>query len=258
MTTSTFAALGVPDDLVGTLTDAGITQPFPIQAAVIRDALAGHDVCGKAPTGSGKTLAFGIPLIAELDKASPKKPRALVLAPTRELAAQIQRELMPLGKTRRRFIGIVYGGVGYGPQIQSMRRGVDVLVATPGRLLDLMEQGHVDLSEIDIAVVDEADRMADMGFLPDVRRILDAMPQERRTWLFSATLDGDVAVLTKRYQRNPRRHEVDGGDDHSAARHLFWQVAHADRATHTADVVAASSPAVVFCRTRRGADNLTR
>jgi superfamily II DNA/RNA helicase len=121
-----------------------------------------------------------------------------------------------------------------------------------------MEQGHVDLSEIDVAVIDEADRMADMGFLPDVRRILDAMPADRRTWLFSATLDGDIAVLTKRYQSNPRRHEVEGGDDHGAARHLFWKVEHADRAAHAAEVVSTSSPAIVFCRTRRGADNLTR
>jgi len=257
--TKTFADLGVPDDLVAVLTRAGITTPFPIQTAVIPDALGGRDVSGRAPTGSGKTLAFGLPLMATVAKGRPARPKALVLAPTRELAEQISRELIPLGKARRRFVGVIYGGVGYGPQIQSMRRGVDVLVACPGRLLDLIEQRHVDLSEVEIAVVDEADRMADMGFLPDVKRILTMTSPQRRTWLFSATLDGAVGVLTKQYQSDPVRHDVGEADDtHGNARHFFWKVGADERPQHTAAAITASSPAIVFCRTRHGADKLTK
>ncbi len=259
MTATSFADLGVPDDLVAVLTRAGITAPFPIQTAVIPDALAGRDVSGRAPTGSGKTIAFGLPLMATVGKGRPARPRALVLAPTRELAEQISRELIPLGKARRRFVGVVYGGVGYGPQIQSLRRGVDVLVACPGRLLDLIEQRHIDLGEVEIAVIDEADRMADMGFLPVVERILGMTPESRRTWLFSATLDGAVGGLTRRHQRDPIRHEVgEAGDDHGNARHFFWNVGDVDRIEHTADVIRASSPAIVFCRTRHGADKVAK
>ena len=256
--TSTFAELGVPDDLVAVLTRAGITAPFPIQTAVIPDAIAGRDVCGRAPTGSGKTIAFGLPLMATVGKGRPARPRALVLAPTRELAEQIARELIPLGKARRRFVGVVYGGVGYGGQIQSMRRGVDVLVACPGRLLDLIGQRHVDLSEVEIAVIDEADRMADMGFLPDVRKILDMTPASRRTWLFSATLDGAVGVITRQYQKDAIRHDVgEANEDHGNARHFFWKVGDAERVEQTAAAIGASAPAIVFCRTRHGADKLT-
>ena len=257
--TTTFADLGVPDDIIALLARSGITEPFPIQAAVIRDALAGRDISGRAPTGSGKTLAFGIPLMMTVEHARPKRPRALILAPTRELADQIQRELAPLGKDRSRSVGVVYGGVGYGPQIQSMRRGVDVLVACPGRLLDLIEQRHIDLSEVGIAIVDEADRMADMGFMPDVKKILDMTRPDRRTWLFSATLDGAVAELTRRYQRDPVRHEVgEKSDDHGNARHFFWKVGQVDRVAHTASVISASSPAIVFCRTRHAADKVAK
>jgi len=257
--TSTFAELGVPDDLVAVLTRAGITAPFPIQTAVIPDAIAGRDVCGRAPTGSGKTIAFGLPLMATVGKGRPARPRALVLAPTRELAEQIARELIPLGKARRRFVGVVYGGVGYGGQIQSMRRGVDVLVACPGRLLDLIGQRHVDLSEVEIAVIDEADRMADMGFLPDVRKILDMTPASRRTWLFSATLDGAGGVITRQYQKDAIRHDVgEANEDHGNARHFFWKVGQVDRVAHTASVISASSPAIVFCRTRHAADKVAK
>jgi superfamily II DNA/RNA helicase len=256
---TTFADLGVPGDLVAVLARDGITTPFPIQTAVIPDAIAGRDISGRAPTGSGKTLAFGLPLMATAAKARPGRPRALVLAPTRELAEQIARELVPLGRVRRRFVGVVYGGVGYGGQIQSMRRGVDVLVACPGRLLDLVSQRHVDLSEVEIAVVDEADRMADMGFLPDVKRILDMTSPTRRTWLFSATLDGAVGAITRQYQREPVRHEVgEANENHGNARHFFWKVGEGDRVEHTAAAITASTPAIVFCRTRHGADKLTR
>ena len=170
---SSFIDLGVPADLVAALDSRGITAPFEVQAATIPDIFAGRDVCGRAPTGSGKTLAFGIPLVAMVGKAKPRRPRALVLAPTRELAAQITRELSPLAAVRGRSVFAVYGGVGYEPQRRAMRRGVDVLVACPGRLHDLVEQGVVRLDSVSTVVIDEADRMADMGFLPQVRKLLD-------------------------------------------------------------------------------------
>jgi len=193
--TTTFAHLGLPDTLVRALARRDIVEPFPVQAATIPDAIAGRDVSGKAPTGSGKTLAFGLPLLAMVEKATRHQPRALILAPTRELAEQIKQELTPLARAVDRSVHAVYGGVSYGPQKGALRNGVDVLVATPGRLEDLMEQRSVDLSSVEIAVVDEADRMADMGFLPAVRRILDRTAKRRQTLLFSATLDGDIAVL---------------------------------------------------------------
>jgi len=189
----TFAQLGVPPEIVRALDDRGITEPFEIQTATIADAMAGRDVCGRAPTGSGKTLAFGIPLVANVSDASPRHPRGLILAPTRELADQIHEELRSFaGKVRT---GVVYGGVGYGPQVSKLRKGIEILVACPGRLEDLIERGDVSLSKVETVVIDEADRMADMGFLPAVRRILDLTRGDRQTVLFSATLDGDVAKL---------------------------------------------------------------
>jgi superfamily II DNA/RNA helicase len=256
---TSFSDLGVPADLVSVLDKRGIHEPFPIQTAVIPDGLAGRDVCGRAPTGSGKTFAFGIPLIARVGKATPRRPRGLVLAPTRELAEQIKKELVPLALPRKRWVSSIYGGVGYEPQRKALRRGVDIVVACPGRLLDLVGEGSIDLSEVDMVVVDEADRMADMGFLPDVRRLLDMTSSQRQTWLFSATLDGDVAVLTRDYQSSPARHEVGAGENtHSEARHVFWGVNHHDRIGHTADVVGAAGQSIVFTRTRHGADRVAR
>lgn len=258
MTTS-FAHLGLPSPLVRALTGRGIHEPFPVQAATIPDALAGRDVCGKAPTGSGKTLAFGLALLVRAGQADRNRPRALILAPTRELAEQIKQELTPLSKATRRRVSAVYGGVGYGPQKAALRRGVDILVATPGRLEDLMEQRAVDLGQVDIVVVDEADRMADMGFLPAVRRILDRTSPHRQTLLFSATLDGDVAVLSRDYQRDAVRHEAGTVEPETIdARHHFWLVEHQDRVRHTADVIGAAGRSIVFTRTRRGADRLAR
>ncbi len=256
---TTFAQLGLPEPLVRALRNKDITEPFPIQAATIPDALSGRDTSGKAPTGSGKTLAFGLPLLVRVDKAQRNKPTALILAPTRELAEQIKAELAPLAKSMKRFVFSVYGGVGYGQQRQALRRGVDVLVATPGRLEDLIEQGDVQLSHASIVVVDEADRMADMGFLPLVKRILDQTSNKRQTMLFSATLDGDIATLVDRYQNNPVRHDA-GGVDTAAmdARHHFWMVDHHDRVQHTADVVEEAGRSIVFTRTRRGADRLAK
>ncbi|MCZ6661353.1 MAG: DEAD/DEAH box helicase [Actinobacteria bacterium] len=257
--TTTFAHLGLPNSLVQALARRDIVEPFPVQEVTIPDALAGRDVCGKAPTGSGKTLAFGLPLLVNVDKASRNRPRALILAPTRELAEQIKQDLAPLAKAADRFVFAIYGGVGYGPQKAALRKGVDVLVATPGRLEDLMEQRSVDLSQVNIVVIDEADRMADMGFLPAVRRILDRTSQRRQTMLFSATLDGDIAVLSRDYQRDPVRHETGTVDSETIdARHHFWLVQHHDRLQHTADVVAAAGRSIVFTRTRHGADRVAR
>jgi len=258
----TFADLGVSADLVVLLARDGITAPFPIQKATLPDALAGRDVSGRAPTGSGKTLAFGITLVEALGRGSrskPRRPRGLVLAPTRELAAQVCGVLAPFAKARGLAVAAVYGGTGYGPQLRSLREAVDILVACPGRLEDLIERRDVSLGDVTIAVVDEADRMADMGFLPAVRRILDQSAEDRQVLLFSATLDGEVDVLVRRYQTNPARHEVELEVATSGeVRHLFWKVDRNDRVTLAAKVVAGHGSSVVFCRTRHGADRLTR
>ncbi|MBM3695737.1 MAG: DEAD/DEAH box helicase [Actinobacteria bacterium] len=257
--TPTFADLGTPREVVAALAAIGVTEPLPIQVAAIPDALAGRDICGSAPTGSGKTLAFGIPLVTKVERARPGRPRALVLAPTRELAEQIRNELDVIAPVCGLHTAAVYGGVGYEAQRRALRRGVDVLVACPGRLADLIEQGSVRLDEVDRVVVDEADRMADMGFLPEVRRLLDMTAPDRQTMLFSATLDGPVAALTRRYQSDPVRHEVAGiGEDAIDARHFFWQVGAHDRIEHTAGIVAAAGSTIIFCRTRHGVDRLAR
>ena len=230
-----------------------------MQAATIPDALSGRDVSGKAPTGSGKTLAFGLPLLATVPQGSRNKPSALVLAPTRELAEQIKQELQPLARAVGRSVAAIYGGVGYGPQLKALRAGVDVLVATPGRLEDLMQQRSVDLGRVTFAVVDEADRMADMGFMPAVRRILDTTSRQRQTLLFSATLDRDVAVLSRDYQRDPVSHQSGSIEpETSDASHHFWLVTREKRVEHTAAIVARAGRSIVFTRTRRGADRLAK
>jgi superfamily II DNA/RNA helicase len=255
----TFASLGLPGPVVEVLTKGGITTPLPIQAATIADALAGRDVLGKAPTGSGKTLAFALPLAVTVQRGTPRRPRALVLAPTRELAAQITAELVPLLAVRKLRAHAVYGGVGFGPQRQALRRGLDVLVACPGRLEDLMSTGDVGLSDVEVVVIDEADRMADMGFLPAVRRILDSTAPKRQTLLFSATLDGDVDVLVRRYQHDPVRHDVaEEGDGVGGADHRFEVVAQAGRVEACAAIVAGARSSIVFVRTKHGADRLAR
>lgn len=257
--TPTFEQLGLPPPIVDALARQGVTEPFPIQVAAIPDAIGGGDVCGMAPTGSGKTIAFGSAVLARVGTAREGRPRALVLVPTRELADQISRELAPLAKAMSRSLIAIYGGVGYGHQKSALRRGVDVVVATPGRLEDLIAQGSVNLSDVDIVVIDEADRMADMGFLPVVRRILGLTRQGRQTLLFSATLDGDVAVLSRDYQRRPVRHEavtVDSAGE--TATHHFLLVGHHERAAHAADLVASEGQSIVFTRTRHGADRLAK
>ncbi|HEU4750239.1 MAG TPA: DEAD/DEAH box helicase [Acidimicrobiia bacterium] len=253
---STFTDLGVPARLIEVLNKHSIVEPFPIQEATIPDLLSGRDVLGRAPTGSGKTLAFGLPLITRVGKATSRRPRALILAPTRELAEQIARELVPYAKAYGRAVTAVYGGVGYDPQRNALRKGADVLVATPGRLADLIDERTVSLVEVDIVVIDEADRMADMGFMPQVRRLLDQTTTPRQTMLFSATLDSDVASLTQRYQTDPVRHEVGDHEDHLEAAHYFWRVDASERIGITAEIIESATPTLVFTRTRYGADKV--
>jgi superfamily II DNA/RNA helicase len=254
-----FADLGVPSDLCARLDAAAITEPFPIQSAVIPDALAGRDVAGRAPTGSGKTLAFGLPLVIRLRPAQRRRPTALVLAPTRELAEQITSELRPFVRERRHAVVSVYGGVGYGAQRNALDSGAELVVACPGRLEDLIQSGVVSLSDVNQVVIDEADRMADMGFLPAVRRILALSSHERQVLLFSATFDAAVSNLARDIQRDAVVHEIGPqGPDISAARHIFWHVEPTERAAATADAIKAMGSTIVFCRTRHGADRLTK
>ena len=258
-TLTTFAALGVADDLCARLTRDRRTEPFPIQAATIPPGLAGKDVCGRAPTGSGKTLAFGLPIAQRVERARPGRPRALILAPTRELAAQIETELRPLLAIRKRWVASFYGGVGFGPQLKALRRGTDVAVGCPGRVADLVRRGDLVLSDVDIVVIDEADRMADMGFLPEVRRLLDVVQPNRQTFLFSATLDGDVDVLVRNYQRDPVRCDVappERRDDRTV--HRFVETVREERVNLTRDLVVEHGSTVVFCRTKRGVDRVAR
>ncbi|MBW3615408.1 MAG: DEAD/DEAH box helicase [Actinobacteria bacterium] len=245
-------------EILGLLANRGIHTAFDVQSATIPAALAGRDVCGRAPTGSGKTLAFGIPVAARVSRARPARPRALVLVPTRELASQIQTELAPMLALRKRSIATFYGGVSFVPQLKMLRRGVDVAVACPGRLADLVRRGNLILDEVEVVVVDEADRMADMGFLPEVRRILDQVRPDRQTLLFSATLDGEVDVLVRNYQRNPHRAEVappEPEDDRTT--HVFVDTGREQRVGKTAELVGRHGSAIVFCRTKHGADRLT-
>ena len=258
MTTS-FASLGVPEGLTSLLDELGFTTPFEIQTATIPDAIAGRDISARAPTGSGKTLAFGLPLLMRVKDAKPRHPRGLVLAPTRELADQIQRELDPIARAGGRSIVAIYGGVGYEPQKRALRKGVDVLVACPGRLADLIGQRDIDLDEVEVVVIDEADRMSDMGFLPEVKRLLDRMPKDRQTLLFSATLEGDIGVLTHQYQRDPVRHEVgDMEPNIDSMRHLFWRLDSTARVKVASQLIQAAGSTIVFCRTRRGADRVAK
>jgi superfamily II DNA/RNA helicase/cold shock CspA family protein len=253
-----FAALGVPVNLVEHLKQRGITEAFPIQEAAIPDALAGRDVVGKAVTGSGKTLAFGLPLMARLTKARPRKPVALVLVPTRELAAQVQKEFAQLTDDRGRRVICIYGGTSYNVARKALNFGVDVVVACPGRLEDMLEQGALDLSSVTTVVVDEADRMADMGFLPCVRRIIGATNRDRHVMLFSATMGPDVKSLVKEFTHDAAVHDVVGDEAPSDVDHYFWKVPRDQRPQYTADIVEEYERALVFTRTKHGADRLAR
>jgi superfamily II DNA/RNA helicase len=248
---TTFSKLGVPHWVSEALARQGITEPFQIQKITIKEGLDGEDICGRAPTGSGKTLAFGIPLVVKTKVAKPRKPQSLILAPTRELADQICKELRAF--SGKRIVSVVYGGVSYGPQRKALAKGVDILVACPGRLEDLIEQGELTLEDVKQVVIDEADRMADMGFMPAVKRILDQTSNDRQTILFSATLDHDVAKLKKHYQRNPVTREIgEKTPDIKNADHTYAIAKKADKPQLVAKAVNSIWPAIIFCRTRHG------
>ena len=259
MTTTQFAKLGVDQDLVDVLTERGITAPFEIQTLTIPDGLAGRDVCGRAKTGSGKTLAFGLPLVQLLSKAKPGRPTGLALVPTRELAVQVCRELEPLAKARNISVLAVYGGAPIEKQIAALDRGVELVVATPGRMIDLIERKDLSVADVQKVVIDEADRMADMGFMPQVEWILRRAESDHQTLLFSATLDGMVGGLISRYQQDPVMHEVAAGEATvEEMEHRFLAVHEMDRVKVAATIINASNRTIVFSRTKWGADKLTR
>lgn len=257
--TSTFEALGVSHDLTEALTSAGIERPFPIQALAIPDALAGLDICGMAQTGSGKTLAFGLPMIERTTTARPRRPHSLVLAPTRELANQIAEELTPLAAARGLWLTAIYGGVSMPRQVRALQLGVDIVIATPGRLNDLLEQEELSLAAVSFVVVDEADQMADMGFLPQVERILKRIEGRPQTLLFSATLDGAVGALVRRYQQDPTRHEVaSAAPTVDGLEQRFIGVQAEDKIDVASEICAGARRALVFVRTTRAADRVAK
>ncbi len=256
----TFASLGVPAPLIAALAETGIDTPFPIQAAVVPDALAGADILGRGQTGSGKTLGFCIPLAARLADGytSAGRPRGLVLVPTRELASQVQNVLRPLARAVGLKVATIYGGTPQRPQVTALHNRVDIVVACPGRLADLIGQGHCHLGDVEISVVDEADHMADLGFLPTVRRLLDATPPEGQRMLFSATLDHAVDVLVRRFLDNPAEHAVDPPGAPAPIVHHLLTVAPADRAPVVAALAAGGNRSLIFTRTKHGARKLVR
>ncbi len=259
MTTSTFADLGVEPDLVDVLDQRGIDSPFEIQELSIPDVLAGRDVCGKAKTGSGKTLAFGLPLIQILPAGRPGRPTGLALVPTRELAVQVCRELAPLAARRDLRVEAIYGGAPIEKQIAALNKGVDFVVATPGRMIDLIDRGEVSVADVAGVVIDEADRMADMGFMPQVEWILRHSERNHQTLLFSATLDGMVGGLIRRYQREPVMHEVVTREVTVAEmEHRFLAVHEMDQVKVAATIINSNSRTLLFVRTRWGADKLAR
>ncbi len=254
---TTFEELGVAPELVAVLSSQGIKAPFPVQAITIPDAIAGRDVCGKAKTGSGKTLAFGLPLLMRLGTPAPRRPRGLVLVPTRELAIQVAEVLEPLAQSMGRRAVVLYGGADIERQIKKLNKGVDVVIATPGRLIDLSDRGEVSVADIEVAVLDEADRMADMGFLPQVDWVLRRIENRHQTMLFSATLDGDVDRLVRRHLTDPVRHEVASARPTvDSMEHRFLQVHQMDKVKVAASICRGASKVLVFVRTKRGADRL--
>jgi superfamily II DNA/RNA helicase len=258
-----FGDLGVPSDLVAILKARDITTPSPIQAATLPDSLKGRDVLGRGRTGSGKTYAFLLPMVARLSKsggrAKPKSPRALILAPTRELVGQIEQALAPLAKAFGLTTQTVFGGVGQGPQVQGLRNGADIVLACPGRLEDLIQQRHCDLGSVEITVLDEADHMADLGFLPAVKRILDKTPATGQRMLFSATLDNAIDVLVKRYLDKPAVHEADSAQSPVAQMdHHVLHINREHRVSVLVDLASAPGRTILFTRTKHGAKALAR
>ncbi|QIK72689.1 DEAD/DEAH box helicase [Propioniciclava coleopterorum] len=261
--TSAFARLGVPTNLADVLAGRGIDTPTPIQAATLPDSLAGRDVLGRGRTGSGKTYAFSLPLVARLAadrrRPAPGRPRALVLAPTRELASQIADSLRPLAAADRLSLLTIFGGVNQNPQVRALRGGIDILVATPGRLLDLRDQGHLSLGDVEVTVIDEADHMSDMGFLPGVKKILADTPSRSQRLLFSATLDNAVNVLVKQFLHDPVVHEADSAQSPVATMdHHVLTVTPDERLDVIADLAAAPGRTILFTRTKHGAKKLAK
>jgi superfamily II DNA/RNA helicase len=258
-----FTDLGVPANLATLLADLGIVTPTPIQAATLPDSLAGRDVLGRGRTGSGKTYAFLLPLVARLAASGRNrragKPRALILAPTRELVGQIDQALAPLAKAAGLSTRTVFGGVGQNPQVQGLRRGVDIVVACPGRLEDLISQGHCSLGSVEVTILDEADHMADLGFLPAVRRLLDKTPRDGQRLLFSATLDKAIDVLVKRFLNSPVTHEADSAQSPVATMdHHVLHISRDHRLPILVDLASAPGRTLVFTRTKHGAKALAR
>ena len=258
--TMTFADLGLAPELVRVLAREGITTPFEIQSATMPDALAGRDVLGRGQTGSGKTLAFGLPLLTRVAKngrAKPHHPKALILVPTRELAMQVADALMPLGRSVGVFIKTAVGGVPYDRQMDALRRGVEVIVATPGRLGDLIERGACNLDDVEVTVLDEADQMADMGFLPEVTELLNKTPAGTQRLLFSATLDGDVDALVRRFMTDPVTHSTNPAEASvSTMDHHLLLIPPHDKFPITASIANREGKTIVFARTQMGVDRL--
>ncbi len=253
----TFDELGVSAELVALLAADGITEPFAIQGLALPDALAGRDVLGKAKTGSGKTLAFGIPLAERMGHAAPKRPTGLVLVPTRELANQVTEVLEPLAAATGHSTVAVYGGVAMDPQVNGLRAGASLVVGTPGRLIDLMERGELDVGSVEILVLDEADRMLDMGFMPQVQKILFRVTGEHQTMLFSATLDGGVNQIVRRYMKEPVHHEVAAKEvTVDEMEHRFFLVHQMDKVKVAAAISQGATRTLMFTRTKRAADRV--
>jgi superfamily II DNA/RNA helicase len=255
-----FAAAGVPAPLVAALAAGGITTLFPIQAATLPDALSGRDILGRGQTGSGKTLGFCVPLAARLvdGYTSACRPRGLVLVPTRELASQVHAVLAPLAASVGLSVATIYGGVPQKPQVAKLRDRADIVVACPGRLADLIEQGHCHLGDVDISVIDEADHMADLGFLPVVRRLLDMTPPGGQRMLFSATLDAAVDILARRFMNRPVHHDVGPIEAPVTMVHHLLTVTPADRVGVVAALAGGSGRSLVFTRTKHAAHRLAR
>ncbi|MER6995167.1 DEAD/DEAH box helicase [Streptomyces sp. NPDC000410] len=255
----TFADLGLPEGVVRKLAQNGVTVPFPIQAATIPDALAGKDILGRGRTGSGKTLSFGLPTLAQLagGHTEKKKPRAVILTPTRELAMQVADALQPYGDVLGLKIKVVCGGTSMGNQIYALERGVDILVATPGRLRDIINRGACSLENVQVAVLDEADQMSDLGFLPEVTELLDQVPEGGQRMLFSATMENEIGTLVKRYLNNPVSHEVDSAQGNvTTMTHHVLVVKPKDKAPVTAAIAARKGRTIIFVRTQLGADRI--
>ena len=246
--------------MVAALAEDGITVPFPVQAAVLPDALAGADILGRAQTGSGKTLGFSIPLVARLAEGYTMacRPRGLVLVPTRELATQVEAVLSPLAHAMGLSVATIFGGTPQSPQVAALRNRADIVVACPGRLADLIGQDHCHLGDVEVSVLDEADHMADLGFLPVVRRLLDATPPEGQRLLFSATLDSAVDVLARRFLTRPARHSVDGASPPAQITHHLLTVTPSDRVEVVAALASGDNRVLIFTRTKHGAEKLAR